>query len=129
MAMMVTLVNRTSKPLIGTWDGRKYVINPGKHEFPDYKAQKFRDQNPQMGSENVRTGDITYLFGIVEDGDDISPVEQNTDAIEKWDRKTLGGTKQVEVVAGDNGLYSRNNLSPGPDAGNGAVKSGFTKAD
>lgn len=129
MAMLVTLVNRTSKNLIGTWDGRKYIIAPGKHEFPDYKAIKFKEQNPQMGSEDVRTGDITYLFGIVEDGDDISPVEQ-TDAIEKWNRKTMGPhAKQVEVVAGDNGLYSRNNLAPGPDAAQGgAVKSGFTKA-
>lgn len=128
MAMMVTLVNRTSKTLTGTWDGRKYPITPGKHEFPDYKAFKFRDQNPQMGSENVRTGHIEYLCGIVEEGDDISPIEQNDEAVEKWDRKTLGGSKQVEVVPGDNGLYSRSQLAPGPTPTSGAVRTEFTKA-
>lgn len=128
MAMMVTLVNRTSKTLFGTWDGRKYPIAPGKHEFPDYKAMKFRDQNPQMGSENVRTGHIEYLLAIVEEGDDLSPIEQNLDAVEKWDRKTLGGTKKVEVVEGVNGLYSRNDLAPGPQS-KGPITTGFTPAD
>lgn len=127
MAMMVTLVNRTSKTLFGTWDGRKYPIAPGKHEFPDYKAFKFREQNPQMGSENVRTGHIEYLLSIVEEGDDISPIEQ-TNSIEKWDRSTLGGSKKVEIVDGANGLYSRNDLAPGPQS-KGAVTTGFTPAD
>lgn len=127
MAQMVTLVNRTSKNLVGTWDGRHHIITPGKHEYPDYKAYKFRDQNPQMGSEDVRTGNITYLIGIVEDGDDITPIEQNYDAIEKWDRKTLNA-KPVDIVPGNNGLYSRNNLAPGPEDTVGSVKSGFTKA-
>lgn len=126
MAQMYTVVNRTSKTLYGTWDGRKYPIAPGKHEFPDYKAMKFRDQNPQMGSEDVRTGHIEYLLGVIEEGDDISPIEQ-TDAVEKWDRKTLGGSKQVEIVAGDNGLYSRNQLAAGPES-KGPITTGFTKA-
>lgn len=127
MAMMVTLVNRSSKTLYGTWDGRSYPIAPGKHEFPDYKAAKFKDQNPVMGSEDVRTGHVDYLLGIVEEGDPIDPIEQNPDAIEKWNRKTLGNARPTEVVAGDNGLYSRNQLAPGPNS-KGPVTTGFTKA-
>lgn len=128
MAIMVTLVNRSSKTVFGTWDGRKYPITPGKHEFPDYKAIKFKDQNPVMGSEDVRTGHVDYLLGIVEEGDPIDPIEQNLDAVEKWDRSKMGGPK-VDIVPGVNGLYSRNDLAPPPETGKGAVKSGFTKAD
>lgn len=128
MAMMVTLVNRSSKALIGTWDGKHYIINPGKHEFPDYKAYKFKDQNPVMGSEDVRTGHVDYLIGIIEEGDPIDPIEQNPNAVEKWDRKTLGGKKQVEIVPGDNGLYSRAQLADPPGAKSGPVTTGFDKA-
>jgi hypothetical protein len=128
MAVMVTLVNRSSKDLTGTWDGKHYVIKPGKHEFPDYKALKFKDQNPVMGSEDVRTGHIDYLIGIVEEGDPIDPIEQNLNAVEKWDRKTLGNARPTEIIPGDNGLYSRNQLAPGPSVNNGPVTTGFDKA-
>lgn len=114
MAIMVTLVNRSSKPLIGTWDGKHTVIAPGKHEFPDYKAQKFKDQNPVMGSEDPRTGHIEYLMGIVEEGDPIDPIEQNLNAIEKWDRTRLAGARPSEVVPGDNGLYGRSSVAAAP---------------
>lgn len=127
MAIMVTLVNRSSKTLFGTWDGRSYAITPGKHEFPDYKALKFKDQNPVMGSEDVRTGHVDYLLGILEEGDDISPIEQSA-AIEKWDRRTLGSARPVEIVPGDNGLYSRANLAPGPSVSHGPITTGFDKA-
>lgn len=127
MAMMLTVVNRSSKTLYGTWDGKQYAIKPGKHEFPDYKAYKFKEQNPVMGSEDVRTGRIDYLIGIIEEGDPIDPIEQ-TDAIEKWDRKTLGNARPVEVVPGANGLYSRNDLAPGPALTSGPVQTAFDKA-
>lgn len=126
MAQFVTLVNRSSKDLIGTWDGKHTIIKPGKHEFPDYKAFKFKDQNPVMGSEDVRTGHVDYLIGIVEEGDPLDPIEQNPDAIEKWNRKTMGNARPTEVVAGANGLYSRNDLAPGPGSA-GPVTSGFDK--
>jgi len=100
----VTLVNRTSKPLEGTWDGKHYVLAPGKHAFPEIQAMKFKEQNPLMGSEDPRTLERQSLLGIVENGDDISPIEQ-TDNIERWDRKKLNIDGPVTIVT-NGGLYS-----------------------
>lgn len=121
----VTLVNRSSKTLNGTWAGRQREITPGQHQFPLVEALKYKEQNPIMGSEDPYTMQKEYLIGIVENGDDISPVEQ-TASIERWNRSKLIGAKPVEVVRG-NGLYT-----PAVDAGkpisvhDGA---GFVEAD
>jgi|SoiMethySBSTD1v2_1073268.scaffolds.fasta_scaffold1820625_1 hypothetical protein len=101
----LTIVNRSSKTLSGTWDGRHYDIKPGKHEFPEAMAIKFQQQNPLMGSENPYTLQKQYLISIVEYNEDLSPLEQSG-AIELWDRKLMPANKQnVEVVQAD-GLYS-----------------------
>jgi hypothetical protein len=100
----VTLVNRSSKNLKGTWDGRHYTIAPGQHQFPEIQALKFKEQNPIMGSEDPYTLQKEYLIGIVEHNDDISPTEQ-TDALERWNRSKLVGAKPVEIVKG-NGIYT-----------------------
>ncbi len=105
MSQYLTLVNRTSKNLNGTWNGRQYTIAPGKHEFPEHQALKFKEQNPLMGSEHPYTLEKTYLIGIVEYKDDCTPLEQST-AVERIDRsKVIGSAKDVEVVQG-NGLYA-----------------------
>lgn len=107
MAEIVTVVNRTSKVLQGTRNGRHYDIQPGESAFPVNVAEAFRRQNIKMGSENPRTGEVTYLIGIKEHNHDCSPLEQAADAVERWDRTQLPAMKQnVEVVAGDNGIYS-----------------------
>lgn len=100
----VTLVNRSSKDLEGVWDGRHYTLTPGKHQFPRIQAEKFKEQNIVMGSEDPRSMWKDYLIGIIENGDDVSPVEQ-TSAIERWDRSKLGGP-QTQVIAGRAGLYA-----------------------
>jgi len=101
---LVTIVNRSSKPLKGVWDGRHYTIEPGKHEFPEIQARKFKEQNPVMGSEDPFTLEKQYLIAIVNDKDDDSPMEQST-AAERWDRKRMHNGANTEVVRG-NGLYS-----------------------
>lgn len=73
----VTLINRSSKTLNGTWDGRQYALKPGRHEFPRVQAEKFKAQNPVMGSEDRYTLEKQYLIGIVDDNDDITPIEQS----------------------------------------------------
>lgn len=78
MAAYVTLVNRTTKNLQGVWDGRHYDIAPGKHSYPEIQAMKFKDQNPVMGSEDPYTLTKQYLIGIVEFGDDVTPIEQSS---------------------------------------------------
>lgn len=104
---LVTVVNRTSKKLQGTWDGRHYDIQPGSSAHPRLVAEAFKRQNTKNGSENPRTGDITYLVGIKEDGDDCSPMEQDYNAVERWDRSTMPLKQQnVEIVPGDNGIFS-----------------------
>ena len=101
----VTVVNRTSKNLYGTWDGRQYTIAPGKNSFPIIQAQKFRDQNPIMGSMDPMSGQMDYKIGIEEDNDPCTPLEGVVEGVEKWDRSKLAGARPSEVVAGDNGLY------------------------
>lgn len=124
----VTLVNRSSKALTGTWDGKHYQIAPGKHTFPEFMAEKFRDQNPIMGSLDPQTNHIDFLLGIEEQGDDTFPVEQSN-AIEKWDRSRLHGARPTEVVPGDNGLYSRASLAQGPQTAPGSpIATSFVKA-
>lgn len=101
----VTVVNRSSKILKGTWDGRHYDIAPGSHMFPETMAMKFRDQNPIMGSEDPYTLQKQYLIGIIEMKDDCTPIEQS-DKVEIWDRSKMSPQKQnVQVVHGE-GLYS-----------------------
>lgn len=100
----VTLVNRSSKILEGTWDGKHHNIHPGKNSFPETMAQKFKEQNPVMGSQDPYSLELQYLCGIEEDGDDCSPIEQS-DRIELLDRSKLRNPIPVVVVQG-NGLYS-----------------------
>lgn len=104
MAEFVTLVNRTSKTLEGLWDGKHYELKPGKHAFPDTLAQKFKEQNPLMGSEDPGTGQMEYLMGIEEHNDDCSPIEQAA-KIERWDRNKMTGPA-VDVVKGKGGLFA-----------------------
>ena len=93
----------------GTWDGRHYDILPGESAHPRLTAEAFKRQNIKTGSEDPRTGSVTYLVAIKDDGDDCSPMEQNIDPniVERWDRSKLPGPKRnVDVIAGDNGIYS-----------------------
>lgn len=120
----VTVVNRTKTDLKGTWDGREYTIPPGKSEYPRIKAEKFKAQNPVMGSLDPRTGYREYKIGIVENKDPIDALPEDLkEGVEQWDRSKLIGAKPSEIVPGDNGLYSL-----GRTAGSGAVvpSGGFT---
>lgn len=108
----VTLVNRTSQVLEGVWDGRVYKIKPGENHFDKIMARKFKEQNPVMGSEDPRSGEMLYKLGIVEDENPVDnlPDEflaQFASFIERWDRSKLVGARPSMIVAGDNGLYNR----------------------
>ena len=111
MAETVTVVNRTSKVLLGVWDGRHNDIPLGESKWTKLEAEAFKRQNPLMGSGDPRdteagmTGKMQYLIGIKENRDPITPVEQ-TNAVERWDRNRMYGARPSEVVPGDNGLYS-----------------------
>lgn len=106
-----TLVNRTTQVLEGVWDGRTHKIKPGENHFERIMARKFKDQNPVMGSEDPRSGEMVFKLGVKEDGDRIDDLSdeyllQFATAIERWDRAKLIGARPSEVVPGDNGLYN-----------------------
>lgn len=111
----VTLINRTSKPLIGTWNGLRHSINPGKNSFPEAIAVKFKEQNPILGTLDPYSMDRDYLLGIVEHSDPIDPVEQS-DAIELLDRKKMDpiAAKAVELKTSVGRLYAGEKASPLP---------------
>jgi hypothetical protein len=129
----VTLVNRTDQTLIGTWDGRRHNVTPGKHQFPLAVAQAIKRQNPIMGTENPYDLTIEYKCGIEEEGDDCSPIEINKEAIERFNRAMLAGQLNpgetfTTIQRRDGGIFSKNQLGDGLPSGNAVLETGFTKA-
>lgn len=103
---VLTVVNRSNRPLSATWDGRQYTIQPGKSAHPVIIARKLKYDNPIMGSDDPATGQLQYLVGIEEEGDPTTPVEQSEE-IELYNRKNLRGAIPVMVVQGNTGgLYN-----------------------
>ena len=101
---IVTVINRSSKNLEGVWDGKRHPIPAGgKVQVPHVMAMKFKLQHPVMGTENKYTGEMKYLLGIEEDGDELTPIEQsNAISFEDLSARILSG--ELRVVQG-NGLY------------------------
>lgn len=111
----VTVVNRTSKPLEGIWDGKRRSYEPGETpNVPLAVAEAVRRQHVLMGSADPYEMAVAdYLIGIKELKQDCSPVEQSKE-IERWDRNLVpGGKKAVTVKSGRSaGSYqSRDPLS------------------
>lgn len=100
MNQLVTVVNRTTKNLEGTFNGVHHDIPPGESRFSYEQALFFRNQNPIMGRSspledwNVRS---EYLIGIKESGDDCSPIEQSN-APQRWDSDSINGPGRWEVA-------------------------------
>lgn len=96
---IVTVVNRSSKALKGTFNGVPYDLHPGESHHPLERARFFRYQNPVMG-RGLPADDWgargEYLIAIKDLGDDCSPIEQ-TDAVQRWDVELLNG-RNVEVI-------------------------------
>ena len=117
----VTIVNRTSKLLHGTWDGKPHDLPPGEYRCSRLEALAFRFQNPVMGRGTPLedwASKSEYLIGIVDDGDDISPIEQSS-APQRWDSGLVNGSN-VEVIRPRGGGFSpeqRSILSPAGDEG------------
>lgn len=104
----VTLVNRSSKHLTGTWNGRQFKVVPGEQYFPRDVAEAIKRQNPIMGTQGNEIWDVQYLCGIKEDGDDVSPAEQTN--IRELMNPALH-SKPVMEVPGRNGLYGRSTFA------------------
>lgn len=123
---LVVCVNRTTKPLEGTFDGQIIVIPPGyvddgtgtivravdghgapvTVQLPSNVAAIVKSQNPMMGTQDVNAASPDeYLVGVEQwpagKKDDLSHVEQS-DAIEIIDRSSINDTSRAsdsEVVS------------------------------
>ena len=107
LSEVVTVVNRTSKMLHGTFNGRPYDLPPGESKYTRQEAIFFRYQNPIMGVGTPLEDWSTksqYLIGIKESGDDCSPIEQS-DAPQRWDSRLVNGNN-YEVVRARGGSYA-----------------------
>lgn len=127
----VTLVNRSSKKLKGTWDGRHFDVTPGEHMFPRKVAEAIKRQNPIMGTQGHEIWDVQYLCGIKEFGDEITPIEQSN-SVELVNPQILhAGTvaqgKKMEVVAGPAGMYRNRQAFASELPVGGTIDSGFEK--
>lgn len=90
---MLTVHNRYSKePFIGMYDGEKYVIKDVV-TLPDYIAYHLRKQS--IIRDNPITGDNSYRLGIVELGDDVSPLTELP--LESLDRTDMDWRK-VKII-------------------------------
>jgi len=110
----LTVVNRISKSVKTTWDGKHYELGPYEEKiFSEDVAKAFKRWNIQMGSLDPRTGKIVTLVGIKELNDPCDRLEMEVlinpatgkPHIEVWDRAKLTGARPSEIVPGDNGLY------------------------
>ena len=88
----VILVNRTSKPLEATWNGKRYKLVPGDNPLPRNVAEAAKRQNPIMGTGQADFWATEYLVGIKEFNDPIDPIEQST-AKELMDPQILHAAK------------------------------------
>lgn len=107
---IVTVVNRTSQPVEGIFDGKRTVIAPhARLPMLYHAAEHLKRQNPVMGTEDISDPrSPEFLVGIEEWGDDISPIEQS-DKQERFDRTTVGdgGSGAVEMNLRPKGKPSR----------------------
>lgn len=118
MPRLVSVVNRSTKPIDGMFDGQPVILKPGykveldekkkpsivgagpggaafSDSLPYFAAELLKRQNPVMGTEDPEAPNVfDSLVGIVEWGDDISHLEQSK-AIERLDRELLDDSAQT----------------------------------
>lgn len=104
-AVYVTLVNRSSKDLVGRYDGREHIIKANsRSQVPMHLAVKFKEQNPIMGSMNVYSGDKEYLLGIEDFNDPVDPIEQSSaDSVVDLQTIYVPAGYKLEVLPGRTG--------------------------
>lgn len=84
---LVTLINRTSKPLEYRFDGIDEILTPGENPgVPRKHIESAKNQNKRMGTEKFyNPNDFVCLVGVKDSKDDCSPIEQS-DAPQVIDR-------------------------------------------
>lgn len=91
----IVLVNRTSRPLSFTKDGRTFTVEPGRnHGFTSDQARFAKAQNPLWGTEDYLSRKFESLLGVEGTKD---PVDAIPDAVidaaresgERFDRESF----------------------------------------
>jgi hypothetical protein len=101
---IVTVVNRTNKPLQGCWDGKHFEVAPGRSALNEQMARAAKLQNPIKGSDDPLTGNLDYYLAVEEDGDNTSPVEFSKD-VELY-QNLRSKAIPIMIVPGKAGMYS-----------------------
>jgi hypothetical protein len=118
-----TFVNRTDRPLPFRFDGREYYLRPGDNEnFPRVLVRYAMDQCRIMGTEDPlnpkRYDSLCGIKGV----HDTSPVKQNTEALERWDRSKMPGRgKKGKPIAGDPVTAFEARVAEADPGGEGAI--------
>src|SRR5215813_5310703 len=118
-----TFVNRTDAPLPIRFDGREYYLKPGETEnFPKILVRYAMDQNRVMGSEDPlnpkRFDSLCGVKGL----HDTSPIKQNLEASERWDRKKMPGRGRKAVsIPGDPVTAFEARVADADAGGEGAI--------
>lgn len=97
MAILI-VHNRHRDKFVGMFDGQVYEIGEKDMAFPDYIARHLRKQS--VLRDNPITGEALYQLGIVEDGDDLSPIEEKP--VEVFDRTDTDWPKSKIIPSGVN---------------------------
>lgn len=102
----VTVYNRTSKMLHGTWNGRPYDYPPHATTMvPKTVAIASRFQNPVMGRGTPMEdwdSKSEYLLAIIDLGDDATDTEQTLEP-QRWDTRLVNGPN-TEIVRARGGF-------------------------
>ena len=98
----VTVVNRSDRPIEGTYDGKSWIVQPGENHIPESAARKIKAQNPVMGSEDPGSGQMDFWVGVKEWGDPIDPITSVPEAKfgERWNRDLAPYMQGVESRQG-----------------------------
>ena len=120
---MVRVTNRTSKPIEIMVDGHARRFEPGdcdENFCETYVAQKAVERSIAAGTEDP--GDFysgEHKLGVKAWGHDVSPFEEDPNAIERFDRSLLPKDRQVVARGIPAGLQGRVDAEMGKGAGRG----------
>ena len=92
---LLTVVNRHEVPFVGMWDGQEYVVSDRLTvtDLIDWhlKKQSIISDNPIVPGDNV------YRLGILENDDDLSPLEAVL-PVESLDRRDFDEFQKVRLM-------------------------------
>ena len=108
---ILTVHNRYHEKFVGMFDGQIYEIGEKDMAFPDYIARHLKRQS--IFRDNPITGDNLYQLAVLEDGDDVAPIEVKPE--ESFDRSDTDYPKSKIIPSG----IHRIARAPKADSGRG----------